>query len=125
MWKIEFTPTAFAMLSAINDRRIQEQIIKRIDRLAISPDTQGKELAGELADCFSIRAVKERYRIVYRLIEQTVVVQIIAVGIRKEGDKNDIYRLAQRLAARGALKTDIPIKLTHGEADPTDELLDK
>jgi len=114
MWKIEFTPTALAMLAAIKDRRIQEQIVKRIERLATSPEIQGKELVGELANCFSVRAVKERYRVVYRLIEQTVVVQIVAVGIRKEGDKNDVYRLAQRLAARNLLNAHLPI-------DPSDE----
>lgn len=109
IWTIMFTPTAEAMLAAIKDRRIQTQIVSRIERLTTAPKTQGKPLAGELADCFSIRAVKERYRVVYRLIAQTVVVQIIAVGIRKEGDRNDIYRLAQKLAARGLLFSDAPI----------------
>ena len=109
IWTIMFTPTAEAMLAAIKDRRIQTQIVSRIERLTTAPETQGKPLAGELVDCFSVRAVKERYRVVYRLIAQTVVVQIIAVGIRKEGDRNDICRLAQKLAARDLLFSDAPI----------------
>jgi len=99
IWKIIFTPTAEAMLAAIKDRRIQTQIVSRIERLTAAPEMQGKPLAGELADCFSIRAVKERYRVIYRLIAQTVVVQIIAVGIRKE--RPERY-LPPRAKARGA-----------------------
>jgi len=121
IWKIIFTPTAEAMLAAIKDRRIQTQIVSRIERLTTAPETQGKPLAGELADCFSIRAVKERYRVIYRLIAQTVVVQIIAVGIRKEGDRNDIYRLAQKLAARGMLLSDTLVDDRKSDDSETEE----
>ncbi len=50
-----------------------------------------------------MRAVGQRYRIIYKIEAAIVVVLVLAVGIRKEGDKHDIYKLAQRLARVGLL----------------------
>ena len=85
------------MLSEIIDRRIQEQIRNRIDALVFDPDKQGKPLSGELVGYRSIRAVGQRYWIIYRVEQNKVVVFVVALGIRREGDKKDIYELARRL----------------------------
>ena len=45
----------------------------------------------------SLRAVGQRYRVIYRVEEDQVLVLVVAVGIRKEGDKRDIYTLARKL----------------------------
>lgn len=94
---IAITPTALQMLQSISDRRIREKIIERIDGLAEDPEKQGKALVGELADYRALRAVGQRYRIIYRVIDEKVIVVVVAVGIRKAGDKKDIYALAQKL----------------------------
>ena len=39
-----------------------------------------------------MRAVGQRYRIIYQIEAERVVVVVVAVGIRKEGDRADIYR---------------------------------
>ncbi len=96
-WRIALTPTAQRMLAAIPDRRIREQIARRIAGLASDPEKQGKALLGELAGIRSLRTVGQRYRILYRLERQTVVVLVVAVGIRKEGSKTDVYSLARKL----------------------------
>jgi mRNA interferase RelE/StbE len=44
-----------------------------------------------------VRAVGQRYRIVYQVIEQTVVVLVVGVGRRKDGDKKDIYTQLAKL----------------------------
>lgn len=85
------------MLARVEDRRLQEAIGKRIDGLAQEPEKQGKPLAGDLAGYRSIRAAGQRYRIIYRVERDQVKVLVLALGIRKEGDKGDIYALARRL----------------------------
>ena len=96
-YRIIIEPTALKTLSDIADRRIQEAIRDRIDALAHEPEQQGKPLTGELRGYRSLRAVGQRYRIVYRVERSQVVVLMVAVGIRKEGDRHDVYRLAQKL----------------------------
>ena len=85
------------MLEAIQDRRIREKIRDRIDGLAEEPEKQGKPLTGELAGFRSLRAVGQRYRIIYRIEEGKVLVLVMAMGIRKEGSGKDIYALARKL----------------------------
>ena len=103
-WKIELTATAVRMLEGVKDRRIQESIRDRIDGLVSEPEKQGYSLMGELAGYRSLRAVGQRYRIIYRLDKNRIVVLVVATGIRKDGDKRDIYTLAQKLVRLGLLK---------------------
>jgi mRNA interferase RelE/StbE len=85
------------MLEAIQDRRVRDKIRDRIDGLAEEPEKQGKPLTGELTGYRSLRAVGQRYRIIYRIEEGKVLVLVMALGIRKEGSGKDIYALAQKL----------------------------
>jgi mRNA interferase RelE/StbE len=96
-YRIVLTPTGLRLLESIPDRRIQAQIRNRIDGLARDPERQGKALKGELAGLRSLRAVGQRYRIIYRVDRGRVLVMVVAVGLRKEGDRGDIYRLTQKL----------------------------
>jgi mRNA interferase RelE/StbE len=85
------------MLEAIEDRRIREKIRDRIDGLAKDPEKQGKALIEELDGYRSLRAAGQRYRIIYKVEDEKIVVLVVAVGIRKEGSKRDIYSLAKKL----------------------------
>ena len=85
------------MLEAVQDRRVRDKIRDRIDGLAEEPEKQGKPLTGELTGYRSLRAVGQRYRIIYRIVEGKVLVLVMALGIRKEGSGKDIYVLAQKL----------------------------
>ena len=69
----------------------------RIDGLAEEPEKQGKSLTGELTGYRSLRAVGQRYRVIYRIEEGKVLVLVMALGVRKEGSGKDIYVLAQKL----------------------------
>jgi len=106
IWPIIILPVAKELLAEIRDRRIRDQIIKRINRLDHDPEKQGKLLSEELVGYRSVRAVGERYRIIYRVEEERVVVVVVAVGIRKAGDKKDAYELAKKLARLGLLDLD-------------------
>ena len=72
-------------------------ILGGVSNLAEEPEKQGKALLGELAGFRSIRAVGQRYRIIYQIKGNNIVVVIVAVGIRRDGAKDDIYNLAKKL----------------------------
>jgi mRNA interferase RelE/StbE len=92
------------LLSEISDKRLREKIGAVIDRLTEDPEKQGKALLGELAGFRSIRAVGQRYRIIYKITAEEVLVIVVAVGIRKSGAKDDIYNLAKKLFKTGLLE---------------------
>ncbi|OGR27596.1 MAG: plasmid stabilization protein [Desulfuromonadales bacterium GWD2_54_10] len=96
-WQILLTPTALKLLSDISDRCIREKIGAVIDRLTEDPEKQGKALLGELAGFRSIRAVGQRYRVIYQIRGNDIVLVIVAVGIRHDEAKEDIYNLAKKL----------------------------
>jgi mRNA interferase RelE/StbE len=91
------------LLSELSDRRIREKIGAVIDRLTDEPEKQGKALLGELAGFRSIRAVGQRHRIIYKVRGDEVVVLIVAVGIRRDGARDDVYTLAKKLFRLGLL----------------------
>ena len=92
--------------AAIKDTRVREGISRRIDALANDPNLQGKALSDELMGYRSIRAVAQRNCILYKLENEQVIVVVVALGIRKAGDKKDVYELAKKLARLGLLDLD-------------------
>ena len=96
-YQVIITPVALKMLGEMRDRRVREKIRDCIDGLTEEPEKQGKPLTGELAGYRSLRAVGQRYRILYRVERDQVQVLVVALGIRKEGSKADIYSLAKKL----------------------------
>jgi mRNA interferase RelE/StbE len=89
------------MLLRISDVRIRRKLKARAIRLNSHPDMQGKALGGVLSGLRSIRAVGQRYRIVYELFPEDREVWVLAVGIRKSGARDDVYELAKRSRSIG------------------------
>lgn len=91
-YKIEFIPEAeqdFAKL----DNSIRKQVAKKIDKLSINPyfgealqDKFGMNLTG----FYKIYVLDKRYRIVYRIIESSKIVEIWAIDKR---DKKKVYKV--------------------------------
>jgi mRNA interferase RelE/StbE len=104
-WRIKLTLPALKQLAAIKDTRVRESISRRINALENDPERQGKPLGDELTGYYSIRAVGQRYRILYKLEAEQIIV-VVALGIRKQGDKKDVYALAKKLARLGLLDLD-------------------
>jgi len=96
-YRVIITPIALSMIQRIPDRRVREKIADIIGRLAEGPEKQGKALLGELMGYRAVRAAGQRYRIIYRVEKERVIVIVMAVEIRKEGDRKDIYTLATKL----------------------------
>lgn len=93
---IILTDEAQADLDAVSDRRTYAAIESKIDELATEPEQRGKALLGSLSDYRVVRAAGQRYRVVYQVAALEGVVTVVVVGIRKEGDKRDVYRVAKR-----------------------------
>jgi mRNA interferase RelE/StbE len=103
IYRVDILPAAQDMVLKIADRRIQEKLLERMTALAGDPELQGKPLGDDLAGYRSVRAVGQRYRIIYRIERSEVVVVVVAAGIRKEGSREDVYRVAAKLIRLGLL----------------------
>jgi len=103
-YSIEIMPTALESLRQITDRRTRDAILRRIDSLVEEPEQQGKPLGRDLAPLLSIRAAGQRYRVIYRVdrLRQKLVL-VYLVGIRREGSRDDVYAVAERLRRRGLI----------------------
>ena len=95
-YKIEITPLAIELLSKVKNKREQQGLKKRIEKLSSEPEKQGKALSGKLKRYRSVRALGQRYRIVYRVERSMITVIIVGAGIRKEGARKDIYAILNK-----------------------------
>ncbi len=102
-WRVKVLPVAKKQLAAIKDQWVQAALRSSLKRLEYEPELQGKPMIGELAGYHSLRAVGQRYRIIYKVKEEQVLVVVVTLGIRKEGDKKDVYELARKLIRLGLL----------------------
>ena len=96
-YRVRLTKQAEKLFNQIKDSREQKILLKKLEKLKQNPERQGKALTRELSNYRSIRAVGQRYRIVYQIKEEQVLVLVIAIGRRKEGDKKDIYTVTKKL----------------------------
>ena len=101
-YELLITDTCLDLIDKISDKKIQRTILNRIEGLSDEPNKQGKMLVKELSGFRSIHAAG-RYRIIYKVDKQTVIIYILAAGIRKQGDKKDIYKITKKLLNAGLL----------------------
>ena len=111
VYAVKWTETAIRLLEAISDKRVQRGIYARAGQLAHSQEDQGKPLVSELAGFRSVRAAGQKYRIVYRVQRQDVIVVVVAVGRRKHGDAADMYALARKLLKQRL----VPVRTRRGK----------
>ncbi len=101
-YRVFITETCISLINKLSDKKIQRTILDRIEQLSEEPDKQGKNLVQDLSGFRSVHAAG-RYRIIYMIDKKTVIVYVLAAGIRKEGDKKDIYKIAKKLLNAGLL----------------------
>ena len=101
-YSILITDTCLRLIEKIPDKKIQRSILDRIQKLSDEPENQGKKLVKDLAGFRSVHAVG-RYRIIYKIEKRTVIIYVLAAGIRKKGDKKDIYKIAKKLLDAGLM----------------------
>ena len=103
MYTIKLTQIAAEFIAKL-DNKSQQQIMEKIEVLKEYPLKVGKPLKGNLQNYRSIRSVGQRYRIIHQVKETEIEVIVVAIGIRRDGDKkNDIYELMKKYVKIGLL----------------------
>ena len=73
------------------DSELQIQFAKKLKERLDQPRVEKDRLSG-MADCYKIKLRSAGYRLVYRVVDQRVVVIVIAVGKRERSDVYDSAR---------------------------------
>ena len=103
MYTIKLTQIAAEFIAKL-DNKSQQQVMEKLEILKEDPLKVGKALKGNLQNYRSIRSVGQRYRIIYQVKETEIEVIVVAVGIRRDGDKkNDFYELMKKYIKIGLL----------------------
>lgn len=97
MYTIEFLPEVEDDLKQL-DHRVRLLVFKQLNKLSQSPqlgDLLGNKSGMDLSGCRKMYVDHKRVRIVYRILEDIIVVEVIAIAAR---DEMAVYReAAQRL----------------------------
>jgi len=100
-YSIKFIPEAAKDFAEL-DKSIQLQIAGKIEKLSNNPllgEPLGRKYGIDLTGFYKLYAIKKKYRIVYRLIGETIeLIEIMRIGKR---DKEEIYRIVAK-KAKGA-----------------------
>ena len=83
-YRLLIKPSAVKDIEAIPLKRDRQRVVERISKLAEDPRPSGSEkISGQ--DKYRVR--QGRYRILYTIEDQDLIVQVVKVGHRK-----DVYR---------------------------------
>ena len=100
-FELRYTSDAASDIQAL-DGSVRNQLRKVLEKkLAVDPEGYGLPLRGPLAGYWKHQFANRR--VVYRIYPAHHVVVICAVGTRKQGDAEDIYRQLESVAKTGRL----------------------
>lgn len=98
---LRYTADAAADIKAL-DGSVRKQLRKVLEKkLAVDPEGYGLPLRGSLTGYWKHQF--GNHRVVYRIYPQHQVVVVCSVGVRKQGDAEDIYRQLESVAKTGRL----------------------
>ncbi|HBY1517148.1 TPA: type II toxin-antitoxin system RelE/ParE family toxin [Klebsiella aerogenes] len=72
------------------DKIIQQQFAKKLKKCCENPHIPSAKLRG-IKDCYKIKLRASGYRLVYQVIDNQLIIAIVAVGKR---ERSDVYALA-------------------------------
>ena len=100
-FELRYTSDAAADIKSL-DGSIRKQLRKVLERkLAVDPEGYGLPLRGALTNYWKHEF--GNHRIVHRIYPAQRVVAVCAVGVRKQGDVEDIYRQLESVGKTGRL----------------------
>ena len=100
-FELRYTPDAAAEIKIL-DGSVRNQLRKVLEKkLGVDPEGYGLPLRGSLAGYWKHQF--GNHRVVYRIYPPYYVVVICSVGIRKQGDAEDIYKQLESVAKTGRL----------------------
>ena len=83
-YRLLIKPSAVKEIEAIPLKRDRQRVVERISKLAEDPSPSGSE---KISGQEKYRVRQGRYRILYAIEDQDLLVQVVKVGHRK-----DVYR---------------------------------
>ncbi|MEB2872847.1 type II toxin-antitoxin system RelE family toxin [Pseudomonas rhizosphaerae] len=93
-YSLEFDARALKEWHKLGDT-VRQQLKKKLVAILLNPRNEANRLHG-LPDCYKIKLRSSGYRLVYQVIDQEVVVFIVAVDKR---ERESVYRkAAERLS---------------------------
>ncbi|EGT0663849.1 type II toxin-antitoxin system RelE/ParE family toxin [Citrobacter werkmanii] len=72
------------------DKAIQQQFAKKLKKCCENPHVPSAMLRG-IKDCYKIKLRTSGFRLVYQVIDDTLVIAVVAVGKR---ERSEVYNLA-------------------------------
>lgn len=72
------------------DKAIQQQFAKKLKKCCENPHISSAKLRG-IKDCYKIKLRTSGFRLVYQVIDDTLVIVVVAVGKR---ERSEVYNLA-------------------------------
>lgn len=88
-YSLEFLPSAQKEWNKLGPD-IRRQFAKKLQQLLEGPHVSSA-LLSDLPNCYKIKLRSVGYRLVYRVYDDRIVVEVIAVGKR---ERNDVYKRA-------------------------------
>lgn len=90
-YKLEFLPSALKEWNKLG-HTLREQFKKKLMERVQVPRVPGDALHG-MPDCYKVKLKASGYRLVYQVIDERVVVSVVAVGKRERGT---VYERAKK-----------------------------
>ncbi|EBK2702451.1 type II toxin-antitoxin system RelE/ParE family toxin [Salmonella enterica subsp. enterica] len=72
------------------DKAIQQQFAKKLKKYSENPHIPSAKLRG-IKDCYKIKLRASGFRLVYQVIDDKLIIAVVAVGKREH---SDVYNLA-------------------------------
>nr|WP_314427228.1 type II toxin-antitoxin system RelE/ParE family toxin [uncultured Erwinia sp.] len=72
------------------DKTIQQQFAKKLKKCCGNPHIPAAKLRG-IKDCYKIKLRSSGFRLVYQVIDDKVIIAVVAVGKR---ERSEVYNLA-------------------------------
>ncbi len=88
-YELEFVDAALKEWNKLGST-VRTQFSKKLEERLLQPHIASARLAG-MPDCYKIKLRGVGYRLVYRVYDDRIVVQVIAVGRR---ERNTVYKTA-------------------------------
>ena len=100
-FELRYTSDAAADIKSL-DGSVRKQLRKVLEKkLAVDPEGYGLPLRSSLAGYWKHQF--GNHRVVYRIYSERHVVVVCAVGVRKQGDAEDIYRQLESVVKTGRI----------------------
>ncbi|WP_145583127.1 type II toxin-antitoxin system RelE family toxin [Yersinia thracica] len=72
------------------DKTIQQQFAKKLKKCSGNPHIESAKLRG-MKDCYKIKLRSSGFRLLYEVIDDILIVAVVAVGKR---ERSEVYKLA-------------------------------